>query len=165
MKLTKVMTGVVVAAALSFASCKPKDADIKEKVDAAIKANPMMSGAVADVKDGVVTITGEMKDSACKALCNDAFKDIKGIDHVVNNATVTPPPPPPVPASVTSTLDDAAMQKVKDGLKDFTGVTVTFEGDKAVLAGEVTAKQRMTIMQMLASAKVKSDVTKLVDKK
>ena len=53
----------------------------------------------------------------------------------------------------------------KDGLKDIKGVTVAFEGEKAVLTGEVTKADRMKIMQMLAAAKVKSDVSKLADKK
>ena len=45
------------------------------------------------------------------------------------------------------------------------GVKVEFVGDKAVLSGEVTKTQRMTIMQLLAAAKVLSDVTGLTDKK
>lgn len=167
MKMTKVVMGLAVACTLFFASCKPKDEDIKAKIEAAIKADPMMTGAVVDVKDGVATITGEVKDDACKALCEKTISGIKGVEKVVNNCTVTPPPPPPtpVPASVTTALDEATQQKVKDGLKDIKGVTVTFDADKAVLVGEVTKADRMKIMQMLASAKVKSDVSKLTDKK
>jgi hyperosmotically inducible periplasmic protein len=166
MKLTKVVMGVVVAAALSFASCKPKDGDIKEKVEAAIKADPMLAGAVADVKDGVVTITGELKDSACKELCAKTLAAVKDVKSVVNNATFTPPPPPPAPpASLTTALDEATQQKVKDGLKDIKGVTVTFEGDKAVLVGEVSSANRIKIMQILMMAKVKSNVDKLITKK
>ncbi len=166
MKLSKVLMGVVVAAALAFASCKPKDEDIKAKVEAAIKADPMFAGAMVDVKDGVATLTGEMKDDACKAACEKAITAISGVKSVVNNTTVTPPPAPvPAPASLTTTLDAATMQKVKDGLKDLQGITLTFEGDKAVLSGEVTKANRMKIMQMLSAAKVKSDVSKLMDKK
>ena len=122
---------------------------------------------MVDVKDGIATISGECKDDACKAMCEKTVAAIKGVKSVVNNCTVAPPPPPPTPApaSVTTVLDDATQQKVKDGLKDIQGVTVAFEGDKAVLAGEVTKANRMKIMQMLAAAKVKSDVSKLMDKK
>lgn len=166
MKLSKVLMGVVVAAALAFASCKPKDEDIKAKVEAAIKADPMFAGAMVDVKDGVATLTGEMKDDACKAACEKAITAISGVKSVVNNTTVTPPAAPVLaPASLTTTLDAATMQKVKDGLKDLQGITLTFEGDKAVLSGEVTKANRMKIMQMLSAAKVKSDVSKLMDKK
>ena len=164
MKLTKMLMVVAVATTLFFVSCKLKDADIKAKIEEAIKADPMMAGAVVDVKEGVATITGEMKDDSCKAMCEKAIGAIKGVKSVVNSATVTPPPPPP-PASLTTVLDAATMQKVKDGLKDLKGITLEFDGDKAVLAGEVTAANRTKIMQILASAKVKSDVSKLITKK
>jgi hyperosmotically inducible periplasmic protein len=164
MKLTKLLMAVAVLATLTFVSCKPKDADIKASIETALKADPMMTGTTVDVKDGVATISGECKDDACKAMCEKTVAGIKGVKSVSNNCTVAPPPPPP-PASVTTTLDAATMQKVKDGLKDLKGITLDFAGDKAVLAGEVTKADRMKIMQMLASAKVKSDVSKLMDKK
>jgi hyperosmotically inducible periplasmic protein len=164
MKLTKLLMAVAVLATLTFVSCKPKDADIKASIETALKADPMMTNTTVDVKDGVATISGECKDDACKAMCEKTVAGIKGVKSVSNNCTVAPPPPPP-PASVTTTLDAATMQKVKDGLKDLKGITLDFAGDKAVLAGEVTKADRMKIMQMLASAKVKSDVSKLMDKK
>ena len=167
MKLSKGLIAVAIAATLGFVSCKPKDTDIKAEVEKALKADAMMANTRGDVKDGIATISGECKDDACKAMCEKTVAAIKGVKSVVNNCTVAPPPPPPTPApaSVTTVLDDATQQKVKDGLKDIQGVTVAFEGDKAVLAGEVTKANRMKIMQMLAAAKVKSDVSKLMDKK
>jgi hyperosmotically inducible periplasmic protein len=161
MKLTKLLMAVAVLATLTFVSCKPKDATIKASIEAALKADPMMTGTVVDVVDGVATISGECKDDACKTMCEKTVAGIKGVKAVTNNCTVAPPPP----ASVTTTLDAATMQKVKDGLKDLKGITLDFADDKAVLAGEVTKADRMKIMQMLASAKVKSDVSKLMDKK
>ena len=158
---------VVVAATMLFVSCKPKDADIKAAVEKALAADPMMTGTTVDVKDGVVTMGGECKDDACKEGCEKTVAAVKGVKSVVNNCTVAapPPPPPPPPASLTTVLDEATQQKVKDGLKDIPGVTVEFVGDKAVLKGQVTQANRMKIMQMLASAKVLSDVTGLTDKK
>lgn len=155
---------VVVSATLLFVSCKPKDADIKANVEKALAADPMMTGTTVDVKDGVVTISGECKDDACRTHCEEVAKGVKGVKSVVNNCTVAAPPAPP-PASLTTVLDEATQQKVKDGIKDIPGVTVEFVGDKAVLKGEVTAANRMKIMQMLASAKVLSDVSGLTDKK
>lgn len=145
---------------LTFAtSCKKslKDEDIQKSAQEALtKAG--MTTTVA-VKDGVATISGACKDDKCKADCEAAVKDIKGVKSVVNSCTVTPPP-----ASLTTALDAATMQKVKDGLKDMKGITVTFEGDKAVLAGAITDADRMKVMQMLTAAKVKSDVSKLTKK-
>jgi hyperosmotically inducible periplasmic protein len=163
MKLIKLLMVVAVSATLLFVSCKPKDADIKASIEAAIKADAMMTGTTVDVKDGIATISGVCKDDACKAMCEKTIGAIKGVKSVVNNCTVAPPPPPP--ASMTTVMDAATQQKVTDGLKDIKGVTVTFEGDKAVLAGSVSKADRIKIMQMLASAKVMSDVSKLMDKK
>lgn len=166
MKLTKLLLAVVVSATILFVSCKPKDADIKASIEAAIKADSMMTGTMVDVKDGVATITGVCKDDGCKAMCEKTISAIKGVKSVVNNCTVAPPVVvTPPPASLETVLDDATQQKVKDGLKDIKGVAVEFSGDKAMLSGEVTKADRMKIMQMLAAAKVKSDVSKLTDKK
>ena len=164
MKLTKLLMVVVVSATMLFVSCKPKDADIKTAVEKALAADPSMTSTTIDVKDGIVTMGGECKDDACKAGCEKIVAGVKGVKSVVNNCTITPPPPPP-PASLTTVLDEATQQKVKDGLKDIAGVTVEFVGDEAVLKGEITKANRMKIMQMLASAKVLSDVTGLTEKK
>src|SRR5882762_8919464 len=125
MKRTKMLLAVVIAATLFFAGCKPKDEDIKAKIEAAIKGDKMMTGAVVDVKDGVATISGEVMDTACKSYCAKTIGAIKDVKSVVDNCTVMPPPAPPVvPASVTTALDAPTQQKVKDGLKDIKGVTV-----------------------------------------
>lgn len=168
MKLTKLLMAVAIVTTVSFVSCKPKDADIQTAVEAKLKTMPdMLTGATVDVKDGVATLSGECKDEMCKAACEKAAGEVKGVKSVVNNFTLPAPPPPPAaaPASLTTVLDAATQQKVKDGLKDIKGVAVEFDGEKAVLSGEVTKADRMKIMQMLSSAKVKSDVTKLTDKK
>ena len=162
---TSILLMGLFALAISFNSCKKKmkDADIKAAVETALKADPMSATTMVSVDKGVATISGECKDDACKAHCAEIVKGIKGVKEVVNNCTVAPVVAPP--ASMTMDLDDATQQKVKDGLKDIKGVSVEFSGDKAILTGEVTKADRMKIMQMLASAKVKSDVSKLMDKK
>lgn len=168
MKRSQLFLAVVAATTLGFASCKPKDADVKAAVDKKIAATPMLTGAVSDVKDGVATITGELQDPAAKSAVDTEIGAVEGVKSVVNSTTVAPPPPPPPPppASMTTSLDEATQQKVKDGIKDIPGVTVTFTEDRAVLSGEVTKANRMKIMQMLAAAKVKFDpASKLTDKK
>lgn len=168
MKLTKLLMAIAIVTTVSFASCKPKDADIQTAVEAKLKTMPdMVTAATVDVKNGIATLSGECKDDMCKAACEKAAGEVKGVKSVVNNFTLPAPPPPPAaaPASLTTVLDAATQQKVKDGLKDIKGVAVEFAGEKAVLSGEVTKADRMKIMQMLSSAKVKSDVTKLTDKK
>jgi hyperosmotically inducible protein len=162
---TSILLMGVLTLAISFNSCKKKmkDADIKAAIETALKADPMAAGTMVSVEKGVATISGECKDDMCKTHCAELVKGIKGVKSVVNNCSVAPVVAPPV--SLTTVLDDATQQKVKDGLKDISGVSVEFSGDKAILSGEVTKANRMKIMQMLASAKVKSDVSKLMDKK
>lgn len=165
MKMTKVLMAVAIAVTISFVGCSPKDADIKAAVETNLKAKPDMATAMVDVKDGVATLTGECKDDMCKADCEKITQGTKGVKTVINNLSVMAPPPPPAPESLTTALDAATQQKVKDGLKDIKGVTVEFVGDKAVLTGEVTKANRMKIMQILAAAKVQGDVSQLTDKK
>lgn len=151
------------AIAVTMPSCSSKvpDPEVKTKVEAVVTP-----GVTVEVKDGVVTLSGSVNNDADKASVEAAVKNLDkkaGVKSIVNNITVTPPPPPP--ASVTTTLDAATQKKVTDGLKDIKGVTVTFNAEKAVLAGEVSKADRVKIMQILASAKVKSDVSQLMDKK
>lgn len=151
------------AIAVMTPSCSSKVPDATVKTNAEAVVTP---GVTVEVKDGVVTLSGNVNNDADKASAEAAVKNLdkkSGVKSVVNNITVTPPPP--APASVTTTLDAATQQKVMDGIKDIKGVTVTFTADKAVLTGEVSKSDRMKIMQMLAAAKVKSDVSQLMDKK
>ncbi len=158
MKLTKVLMAVVISATLAFVSCKPKDADIKAKIEEAIKADPMMTGAVVDVKDGVATISGEVKDEACKALCEKTIGAVKGVKSVVNSCTVTPPPPP-APASTTTTVTDPKLQDaVKAIIKDIPGISISGFSDKGViLAGEISKANNLKLKQALAAAKIMLD--------
>lgn len=167
MKFTKLTIAAALMVAVAFTSCKPKDSEIKANVETALKADMKMASTMVDVKEGVVTLSGECTDAECKAKCETTAAAVKGVKPpVVNNLTVSAPVVvEAAPASTTTMLDAATQQKVKDGLKDMPSVSVSFADDKAVLSGEVTKAQRMTIMQMLAAANVKSDVSNLMDKK
>ena len=116
MKLTKGLLAVAIAAITGLTSCGPKDADIKAEIDKSIQANADMTGLTASVNEGVVTLSGTCKDEECKTQCVKAVGEMKGVKSVVNNITLPAPPPPAVqePASVTTALDEATQQKVKD---------------------------------------------------
>ena len=165
MKLAHTTLAIALFATAVFTSCKPKDSEIKANVESALKADMKMASTMVDVNDGKVTLSGECMDEACKAKCESTAAGVKGVKPpVINNLTVAAPMVPE-PASTTMMLDDAAKQAVNDGLKDIKGVTVDFTADKAIIKGEVTAANRMKIMQILASAKVQSDVSGLMEKK
>lgn len=134
----------IVAFTISFTSCKSKvkDEDIKTAAQATLAANPDYSGLMVEVKDGIVTVTGEVKDETSRANINAALKDVKGAKEVVNSATVTPPPPPPV-----VNPDDALTTMVKDALKDHPNVTAAIANGEVTLTGTVKNNAEKRIVQ------------------
>ena len=114
-------------------SCKPKikDSDIEAK----IQSNTALSGIVASVKDGVVTLSGEVKDDAEKAVVETAVKGIEGVKQVVNNCTIAPPPPP---APVEIAADDPLTKGITDVLKDYPTVKATAADGVITVTGETT---------------------------
>ena len=167
MKLAQIAMATAMLTTIAFTSCKPKDSEIKANVESALRTDMKMANTMVDVNDGKVTLSGECTDDACKAKCESTAAGVKGVKlPVINNLTVTAPMvTQPAPASTTTVLNDASKQAVNDGLKDIKGITVDYTADKAVIKGQVTPANRMKIMQILASAKVKSDVSGLMDKK
>ncbi|PSL49078.1 BON domain-containing protein [Chitinophaga niastensis] len=66
-------------------ACKPSDAKIKQAVNEKLSAIP---GIVADVKNGVVTLSGEVSDEAAKAAAEEALRGVSGVKSVTDNITV-----------------------------------------------------------------------------
>jgi hyperosmotically inducible periplasmic protein len=160
MKLTKLLSAAAIAAVVAFSvpACKsgPKDAEIKTAVEAAVKD---VKGLVVDVKDGVVTMSGECKDDGCKTGCETAVKGIKGVKSVTNNCTIAPPPP--APTSMTTTTADPKLQDaVKAIIKDIPGVVLKGFSDKgAILEGTLSAANNLKLKQALSAAKILWDAT------
>lgn len=136
--------------AVTIPSCKGKvkDADISAALTAKAAGMAEMAGLKVDVKEGVVTMSGECKDDACKAACETAIKAIPGVKSVVNNATIAPPPPPPAPP-VTISADDALNTGLKDVLKDFPGVTPAVKDGIVTLTGEISKPKWMVLKQAI----------------
>lgn len=143
-------------------SCGVKDTDIEKAVLEKISATPELSGISATVKDGVVTLSGEVKDDASKALAETSVKGIKGVKSVVNNISVAPPPPPA--ATVEITPDDPLTKAVADATKDFTGVTATVKDGVVTLTGEVKKTDLPKLMQAIMASKPKKVENQLVIK-
>lgn len=153
MKL-KQLTAVVLSMGLLFMiSCKgkPKDADIKATVVAALQSTP---GITADVKDGVVTLTGTVASEADKDAAENTAKVAQGVKSVVNNVTVTPPAPP-TPAPVANNAD-ATMKTAVDGIvKDFPGITADVKDGVITITGESKADRWKKLKMALDGLKPK----------
>lgn len=111
---------------------KPKDADVKSSVETALRANPETNGLMVDVKDGVVTLSGDAKDEEAKTKASELATAVKGVKSVQNNVSVAPPPPP-----VEITADDPLTSAVKDATKDYPTVTATVKDGVISVSGEL----------------------------
>jgi hyperosmotically inducible protein len=154
MKMKRILA-IIAVVAFSFAlpSCKGKsDADLKTAAEAAISANPDLTGATVEVKDGVATISGELKDPAAQAAAESAVKGVEGIKSVQNQTSVTPPPPP---APVVITADDSLKTAVTDAIKDHPTVQASVTDGVVTLTGEIAKNDLKTLMQKVQSTKPK----------
>lgn len=144
MKITKIMFSMLLMTSLFFIGCGQKDSDIQASVEEKLKTNTEMAGAMtASVKDGVVTLSGECKDEACKAKCEELAKSAKGVKSVVNNATIT------AVAPVQVSTDDALTTGVRDATKDHPTVTASVNAGVVTLTGEIKRDQLQKLIQTL----------------
>src|SRR5271169_6726062 len=103
-----------------IAGCKSQksDADIKAAVETKLKSDPMTSMCMADVKDGVVTLSGDMMNDSCKESCAKMVKDVEGVKSVVNNCTVMPMTEPP------TAKDEWLNKNIDDITKEITTIKI-----------------------------------------
>ncbi|MGJ7029544.1 BON domain-containing protein [Niabella hirudinis] len=159
--MKKVLAMIAIAAfAFALPSCKGKsDADIKTEVDAKLATNPDFAQLTSDVKDGAVTISGNVKDDATKTAVDPAVKEVKGVKSVVNNSTVPPPPPPP-----TINPDDLLNTAIKDAIKDHPGVKAEVKEGVVTLTGDIKKADLATLMQKVNAIHPKKVEQKLTVK-
>lgn len=146
MKMIKTFIAIILASSVLFFSCKPKDSEVQSNINQKFAATPECTGATATVADGVATLTGEVKDDACKNVATTTAEGVKGVKSVVNNLTTTPPTPPPPPAV---NPDTALSQGVTDATKDFPNVKASVNNGEITLTGSIKRSDLKTLMQSL----------------
>jgi hyperosmotically inducible protein len=147
---------VAFALSTTLSSCGVKDSTIQEKITEAAKTTPELAAVTATVKDGVVTLSGELKDDAAKMASETAVKAIKGVKNVVDNITIAPPPAPVVTvAPVVIAADDALTKGVADATKDFPTVKAAVQDGVVTLTGDLKRSSLPKLMQSLMSLKPK----------
>lgn len=147
----------------SVTSCKQKtsDADLKTAVEKSFAGTGgNLAGAYVDVKDGVVTLTGEVKTESAKASAETFAKGINGVKSVVNNLTVAPPPSAPV----VITADDPLKTSVDATIKAYPGVSATIQDGVVTLTGEIKRADLQKLMMALNTLKPKKIENKLTIK-
>jgi hypothetical protein len=155
-KKLAIIAFVIFAFALPSCKSKVKDADVKKSVETALITVPSSGGLMVDVKDGVATISGEVKDNAAKASIEPALKDVKGLKSIVDNTTVAPVVEAPV-----ITPDDPLTTAVKDAIKDNPGVTAEVIDGVVTLTGTIKKADLPKLMQKINATHPKKIDNKL----
>jgi hyperosmotically inducible periplasmic protein len=154
MKNVNLFRNLLVITGLLFlvAACSPSDPTIAESAKSKVST---MTGVNVDVKDGVLTLSGEVADDATKAAAETAVKDVKGVKSVVNNLTVPPPPPPPTPVVINP--DDVLRSGLESAFasKGIQGITATVSNGEVTLTGNVKKADLTKVMQAANELKPK----------
>jgi len=158
----KLIPALVLAAAVSFTGCKPKDSDIKTSVEKKLDENPATSSVVVMVNDGVATLSGEVADESAKASAEKEANDVKGVKSVINNTTVAMAVAPSTPVTVSG--DETLVNSVRDATKDYPSVTATVSNGVITLNGEIEKNRLPNLMQALNALQPKSIDNKLTIK-
>ncbi len=153
MKFFKTYLILFLISSAVFIGCKPKDSDLQAKVEKNLQASPETSGVTVDVKDGVATLSGEVKAHNSLEKAAASAQDVNGIKSVVNNVTMQAPVVEAPPVEVNS--DATMMQGVKDATKDFPTVTANVNDGVITLTGSVKRSNLQTLMMSLNTLKPK----------
>jgi osmotically-inducible protein OsmY len=141
----------ILCVTLAACNSKTSDADVKTSVDNAIAANSNLSGTYTEVKDGVVTLTGQVKDESAKASAETTAKGVKGVKSVNNNLTVAPPPAAPVEI----TADDPLKASVDNTVRSYPGVSASVKDGVITLTGQIKRADLQNLMKSLNALKPK----------
>lgn len=142
--MKKVLSVLTIMGFTLLVACKgkPNDAELQTKVAEMVK----VPGVTSEVKEGMVTLSGNVTDDASKAAAESAAKGVEGIKGVTNNIMVTPPQvaaAPPVEVSA----DAALTTGVNDAIKDFPGITANVKDGVIAVSGEI-AKDKWKTLKM-----------------
>ena len=142
---------LVVASTVFFHSCKEekKDEDISESVQTTTSV--IDKNIQVQVKEGIVTMKGEVADEATKNAAINAVKHIEGVKSVESRLTVKPiaakaPQMSEGDIRLKQSIDSAlALQNIK-------GVDITVSNGEVTLSGKVTRSQEVAIMKIAGEA-------------
>jgi hyperosmotically inducible periplasmic protein len=130
----------------------------KVKLSLLFHRNVNASKTTVDVKEGVVTLTGEASSVAQKDLTSEYAADIEGVKEVKNAMTVVAPATTePADRTAGTKLDDASITaQVKTAL-------LTHRSTSSLKTKVVTLDGVVTLTGIARNAAEKALVTKLVD--
>jgi hyperosmotically inducible periplasmic protein len=158
--MKKIVFTLVTAILFLLVSCTPSDEEINQSVQKVLTSNASLSPVSAIVKDGVVTLTGEVESETLKTLAETSLTGVKGVKSVVNSVAVKPPGP--TPEELKKMADDALLQKVNTNFETYKvkGVTATVADGIVTLTGQIKRSELQNAMK----AAMESGATKVENK-
>lgn len=128
----KVLTVFSLAIVLLLGACGKKDTDVQKAAQDKLAADNVQ-GVNVTVKDGVATLTGQVKDITVKNKA-EASARVEGVKSVNNQITLAPLPTP-----MSAPEDPILRVKVEESLRKAgcTGAVVTVAGGKVTISGTV----------------------------
>lgn len=150
-QLRRLCWGLAIASFLnlSLSSCKsgPKDSELKTQAQAKLP-----TGISIDVKNGIVTISGEFSDDLAKQSTENSLKVIPGIKSIIDQTTVKP---------VEFPMDNELTTKVNAVIKDYTGVLANVKDGVITLNGQLNRADLPKLMQAINALQPKKIEQKL----
>ena len=127
-------------------ACGKKDADIQKAVQDKLTADGV-AGVTATVKDGVATLSGEVKDITVKSKAETSAKSVDGVKSVDTSKITLAP----VPVATASASDQALKGKIEENWKKAgcTGATVDVKDGVATISGTVPAAKYAQCIQVV----------------
>jgi hyperosmotically inducible periplasmic protein len=141
-------------------ACGPKDEKIAEMAKASIGA--IVPNIGVEVKDGKLSLTGEVESDEIKAKIEAAAKAIKGVKETVNGLTVKPKGP--TPQELAAMADMALGTTVSSAMAalNIPGLAAAVKDSVITLTGTVKRSQLMGVMKAandLGPKKVENQLT------
>jgi hyperosmotically inducible protein len=155
---------VTLLIAALLAGCGARD----DKISAAIQSqiSGLAPNATAAVKDGVVTLSGQVDSEAVKAQVAQTVQGIKGVKNVVNNLTVKPAAVA-MPEKAPAPLFEADDAKLKDAVManmdkyGVSGIDVRVKDGEVKLTGDIKRDKLQDAMKAANEAKPKKVVNEM----
>ncbi|MBV7528891.1 BON domain-containing protein [Chitinophaga sp. sic0106] len=158
MKRKSLLVALIISMGVFMFACKPSDSKIQQAANEKLSVIP---GISADVKNGVVTLSGEVSDEAARAAAEDALKDVKGVKSVDNKIMVKAPEPAPAPVVINP--DDLLKRSLDSAYAaaGFSGISVTILDGVVTLEGTASKADLQKIVRTAQESRPKKVVNNI----
>lgn len=161
MKKMLFIIACVIMSGIALQSCKPSDTTIQRTVETELR-NKSYGSVTSSVRNGIVTLTGQVENEQEKASIENTVKSLKDVKSVVseivvrpmptaNTTTITVNPDETINTFITSRLNEGNYKNVKVEVKD----------GEVTLTGDLKRADLTKVMQIANEAKAKKVNNKL----